>query len=384
MRRYFFRFSTTFFGLLIAIATMNLIVDPYVVYRIGPSTWNSHKRQAEHWISRGETAARNGFDVLIAGDSRALNGLSPDHPALTSYGSVYNISVAGASLFETQKLLEVALDSPHPPRLILWSVPAAPGLSPTQIGDDFEWSQASASHATVEKHVHYLWSLAAANDSLHAVGCVANGHDYGIRQGFQAKPRYAASRAQFMACIPKLLKPLTTAEIDERVQGARATVGAVAERCRAMGTELVIVFPAVHSSFLRGIVDDGGWQVFQGQKAVAVDIANGVNRSGGMMQVWDFTSFSGLNDEPIMTSPGDRMRWYLDASHFSQELGDRALNRIFGREDSDDLAIEFGRRLTPENVAAHLAWQATAAGINLRGEDRVADSHAGRDASSQH
>lgn len=375
MRRYLVWYWSTFVGIVVTFAITNAVVDPYLVYRIGPRQLNAGKRQQDHWISRSETAAGDGYDVLIAGDSRALNGLSPDHPALKSRGRVYNIAVAGASLLEAQKLLEVALDSPQPPELIIWSVPCAPGLKPDQIGDDFEWSRAGAVHSDLERHMHFLLSLHAANDSVHALGCLMNGHSYGVEQGFLTHPKIAATYEQFMACIPKLAKPLTKSEIDERLDGARTSIGSVATRCQQTGTELVIVFPPVHASFLRGIVPDGGWEVFQGQKSVAVDVAREINRNANVMQVWDFTAFGGVNDEPVAAQGYRPLNGYLDASHFNRNLGDRALDRIFGppSADSDRALIEHWKRLTPENLDAHLAQQATEAWRNAGSPSRIAD-----------
>lgn len=359
MRRYLAWYSWTFAFLVLASAIMNVIVDPYLVYRIGPNDLNAGKRQQDHWISRAETAARDGFDVLIAGDSRALNGFSPDHPSLRSYGRAYNIAVAGASLLETQNLLQVALDSPRPPRLILWSVPCAPGLMPDQIGDDFEWSRAGHAHSMSERHSHYLLSLHASNDSIHALGCLVNGHSYGIEQGFKAHPRLVTTYDEFMACIPKLAKPLTQSEIDERLNGARTTIGSVAARCQHTGTQLVIVFPPIHASFLRGISTDGGWEVFQGQKTVAVELAHEINRTTDVMQVWDFTAVSGVNDEPVAAAGYRPLNWYLDASHFNRKLGDEVLSKIFkpGSADAESQIVGFGKQLTADNLRSHLAQQ---------------------------
>jgi hypothetical protein len=77
------------------------------------------------------------------------------------------------------------------------------------------------------------------------------------------------------------------------------------------------------------------------------------------MQVWDFTSFSGVNDEPVVIANDSRIQWYTDASHFNRNLGDQLLNRIFGRPTSNEFIsmAGFGKRLTPQNVESHLAHQ---------------------------
>jgi hypothetical protein len=82
-------------------------------------------------------------------------------------------------------------------------------------------------------------------------------------------------------------------------------------------------------------------------------IAAEANRSRNVshVQLWDFSGYNAISVEPVPES-ADRTtatRWYWEAGHFKQELGDVMLHRMFAEPDRlADAAI--GVKLTPENV----------------------------------
>ena len=50
------------------------------------------------------------------------------------------------------------------------------------------------------------------------------------------------------------------------------------------------------------------------------------------------------------------MQWYWEGTHYSKELGDRVLSRIFAMgRGKDDLPEDFGLPFTSENAEEHLA-----------------------------
>jgi hypothetical protein len=83
--------------------------------------------------------------------------------------------------------------------------------------------------------------------------------------------------------------------------------------------------------------------------------------------VWDFTGYHQLTTETVPDDPKAKMKWYWDSSHYTKELGDIVLDRMFdGNFSGGQDCPDFGTKLTSQNIEAHLAklrtdrarWQA--------------------------
>lgn len=73
--------------------------------------------------------------------------------------------------------------------------------------------------------------------------------------------------------------------------------------------------------------------------------------------VWDFGVYNYIIEEevPSIDDENAKIRWYWDASHYSKEVGDLILDKIFGMtSDDDNIPDNFGVLLTSENIEQHL------------------------------
>jgi hypothetical protein len=101
-RRYIAWFATTFLALAAVTATLNLIVDPYLVFgspRI--KRFNQVKADINDYVRTAKSFEpfRHKTDVLLAGNSRIEMGLDPDHACFTQLGlQAYNLGVPGAGV----------------------------------------------------------------------------------------------------------------------------------------------------------------------------------------------------------------------------------------------------------------------------------------------
>ena len=69
------------------------------------------------------------------------------------------------------------------------------------------------------------------------------------------------------------------------------------------------------------------------------------------------TGYTGYVGETVPPA-GDtttRMKWYLEASHFTPALGEEVLNRLLASGAEQYGPSDFGVRLTTNNLAAHLS-----------------------------
>lgn len=79
--------------------------------------------------------------------------------------------------------------------------------------------------------------------------------------------------------------------------------------------------------------------------------------------LWDFSGYHHYAQEAVPQQAGVPMQWYLDSSHFSQALGQKMLDVMYGAPTAES---SFGVQLRPDNIDAVLqtereqqaAWQA--------------------------
>ena len=109
--------------------------------------------------------------------------------------------------------------------------------------------------------------------------------------------------------------------------------------------------------------------------AVYGDDMKGDGMSG--VSLWDFSGYHQYAQETVPQQPGVAMQWYLDSSHFSQALGHKMLDVMYGAPTAES---GFGVLLRPDNIDAVLqaqreqqtAWQAEHAELSRDLHERTA------------
>jgi hypothetical protein len=125
---------------------------------------------------------------------------------------------------------------------------------------------------------------------------------------------------------------------------------AIMEFCQSHGIELTVFIPPSHAHLLDRIYDAGLGDAFEQWKTELAARVSGP--SARSVTVWDFSGYDAYSTEPV-PARGDRRtatQWFWEPAHFKRALGERMLARMLTDQPSD-----FGVRLTPETVAAHLA-----------------------------
>lgn len=119
--------------------------------------------------------------------------------------------------------------------------------------------------------------------------------------------------------------------------------------CKAQNTELRILIYPYHAHLLEIFHEAGQWPAFKEWKRALVKITDEENRKqeSPAVQLWDFSGYNLISVEPADQTPSTR--WYWEAGHFKQELGDVILRQIFD-EPNPLLDTKIGVRLTQENV----------------------------------
>lgn len=108
---------------------------------------------------------------------------------------------------------------------------------------------------------------------------------------------------------------------------------------RREGIELRMFISPVHARYLVWYQQVGWWPQFESFKRALVEVIDEEARSlpgRSAYELWDFSGFHAAASEtvPRIGDLSTRMRWYLESSHYSPELGDLILDRVLGRPGS--------------------------------------------------
>lgn len=74
--------------------------------------------------------------------------------------------------------------------------------------------------------------------------------------------------------------------------------------------------------------------------------------------IWDFSGYNSISTEavPALNDVNIIMRYYIDSSHYTAAAGNLVLDRLFDYHSPErTLPADFGVRITPANIEAHLA-----------------------------
>lgn len=337
-----------------AAAAVNYWVNPLFLYRDGLSVLGPLARRHFHEDARMAKPliiATRQPDALVLGNSRAELAFDPDHPLLAPG---YNAGLSGGTLSESGQLLMhglrvseprlvVVAINPYrdfflrnrggPARVENWplQVPwrlwfalrgAAALASPRQTWRSLQALVAPAEYAGGKERVHEADGQRAA---AWAQRDLARFGHHGLfrttlKQMFRDSPQ-----ARFLKGNEELIESWM-AGVPENTQ-----VILVAEPIHA------VVYAAGESR--QDMYDRAG----DGVRAM-------VEAAGSRASVWDCSGSSEQNSEPVppRAAKGQRMRWWLEASHYAPAYGNAILDQI--RSDARNGPCV---RIAPETLAAY-------------------------------
>lgn len=113
-----------------------------------------------------------------------------------------------------------------------------------------------------------------------------------------------------------------------------------------------------------------GYELFEVFKRRLVKVNENIALKNGKkpFDLWDFTGYGTLTTEDVPDMKNGKMKWYRDSSHYTKELGDIVLDRMFdGNFSGGQEYPNFGVILTSKNIEKHLQklrmdriqWQAS-------------------------
>lgn len=378
-------------GVLGLVAGINLLVDPYGVFRVldrnginrvKPSAGLHGPMVKAYQVLRARPRS------LVLGNSRAEVGFDPESPAWPEAARpVFNLALPGTGTDATVHYLQHALansDQGRKPSLVVWGVdfmdflvdggqPRYPvALHPEDMRlltlhdgsrNPMRWMRRSRDYA------ESLLTLRAFQDAIATVYLQRDRHAADLTAaGFNPMRDYASHAANegYQALFRQravenikayLRRPKDLFHVDGSASAALNDLRQVMRLCRREGIDLHLAIYPYHAQLLEIFRQTGHWPAFESWKRALVYVVEeeAVATRKPPYPLWDFSAVNAWTGETI-PAQGDRhteMRWYWEAGHFKRELGDHMLRRML---DPEQAAVTgFGERLGSDNLRANLA-----------------------------
>jgi hypothetical protein len=394
--RYLWAWFASTVALLGAVVAINLVVDPYGLFRIiDVAGLNRVKSQASE---RGPLFKHTGVERmhprgLVLGNSRAEIGFDPESPAWPAWARpAFNLALPGAGISAVAGDFDRALRGVTPKLVVVGLDFVDFRVDPTS-DDTFKALAANDPLLEVRERASALITMSALVDSLATVKAQHEPYPTSLTDaGFNPKRDYVgiARREGYFALFRQrdqenartyLRGPKSIFQAGGRSAPGFDAVDRIIALARARGITLRFVIYPYHAHTLTLFHLTGLWPAYEDWKR---ELVRRVDAAHGTMDVelWDFTGFSPYTSESV-PPPGDtgtELRWYWEAGHFKKSLGDLLLanmldaqidgerwgRRLTGRDFEDDLreqrtARDHYERSHPEDVAGLTALVAAAA-----------------------
>jgi len=394
--RYLAITGATVLALVGAVAALNAVVDPFEMTRAPARPGFNQNKPAIHQRVRLTKA----YDVrhvapgaVVLGTSRSHLGLRTTHPGW--HGAPrYNLAFDGATPREMHAYLlhahavrplqqvVLGLDTWHLKHL---PIGTRPGFDPTLLlsdGSAASWLRLFAADARVLASIDTLRASVntlRAQDWAQPRWLAPDGQRLGDAFFRRAGEMFQdeSPRAYFAAYDRQEVgwrRPASPAPgAAPQAAGApaqpsaMADIGRIVEFCRAQGIDLRIFITPAHVHQMEIGALTGEWPGLEQAKRdlvrmLAADAARHPGRPA--VPLWDFSGYSSVTTEPMPAAGSrDEMRYYWDASHFKENVGDWVLARLFGVSDAAAGAppADFGVLLTERNVETAIAATRAAA-----------------------
>lgn len=367
------------------VAAINLFVDPYgmygFVFKRGVNEVKPHAG-ANGVMAKAYQVQRVRPSTLILGNSRAEVGFNPMSASWPSaLQPVYNAALPGAYPITSLRYLQHVIAVQTPEAVVLgvdlmdYLVREDEASGPARTGQALEerrllvtyqgapnpayrrqrFEDFAASVLSLDAFIHSINTL-AAQSRPDAQDLTPQGfnpmRDYaGIarREGYEIMFRQRdEENARAYARRPKNIYR-AGASTSSQLEILRSLIAV----CRERGITLHLAIYPYHAHLLETFHALALWPAFEEWKRALTRLVDESNRLQAIpaVKLWDFSGYNAYSTEQA-PAPGDKkseMRWYWEAGHFKQALGEEILHTIFARAGQDANSA-FGVQLTPSNI----------------------------------
>jgi hypothetical protein len=129
-----------------------------------------------------------------------------------------------------------------------------------------------------------------------------------------------------------------------------ADIQGIIDLCRQRGTRLILFINPVHADMLETFDLLGLWPAYESWKRDLVAMLAQQPGSTGAIALWDFSGYDSYTTESVPNASRDVLHWFWEPSHYTKELGDKIIERLFGGGDGT-----YGVLLTPATIESRIA-----------------------------
>lgn len=382
--RYLKIFSLCSVSIFIIILMLNLLVDPYDLYRLvclrGINAVKPEFRKYSY-MSKAYAVKRLRPQALILGTSRVENGIDPRHPGW-HYQPAYNLGLSGANIYEAFRYYQHAY--------------AVQPLKEVVIGLDllmFNGNNEQSANFTEERLLvdrygcqqprYYrdlltsLISFSALSDSIDTLFRQSStSNELFLPQGqrdpayhYYRTRKYGGYRKRFIKSARVYLGPdseLFSPHRDRRYfiePGVGTTTfdsyRALLRHAYGHNVSLSCFIPPLHAWYWEIIRLNDMWPLWEMWKRELVRINEEEAHTAGKepFRLWDFSGYHVFAAEavPPMEDVEAAMQWHWEASHYKKELGDLVLDVILGYDRAEGtVPSDFGVILNTATIESRL------------------------------
>jgi hypothetical protein len=350
---------------------VNWIVDPFDVYRVvRKEGFNACKPTYEHYARLAKIIQVEKYPKpgLALGSSRTQYGIDMSHP-LWEGKDGWNLAVNGANMYVVRRFFEHAA--------------AVAPLKKVVIGLDFYMFNSykyqgldDDSYLAIDKTGHlnrwrwlrqYVLTLGSGSAFFASVTTLrkqkAIDSEYAMdgRMLTSRERRKILKGAGYNQKFLKIEKEFALANWTSCANNAFTYDNAqginmmseyrnIIDLANRKKIKLYLIISPIHARLVETLYGVGLGAKFEQWKRDITFIVDQMNLQNGNanIELWDFSTYSAYTTEevPVATDRKTVMRWYLDPSHYSVELGNIMLNRLRGERSS----TPFGDRLHSSSI----------------------------------
>jgi len=303
---------------------------------------------------KGKTTALRqcNYDTIVVGTSRAETAIGASHPVLRD-AAYYNAALRAGTMYEMRRMAEYAAQQ-HDLEVVLVSLDYESFNDAIPFAEDFPESPL-AERATVSSYARYLFSLQTFWQSVATFRWNIRDKTPDCEDRGEHRRTYALEAAR--RTFDYILRVYATGHYGEYVPGDRQ-IQHLADLLRELADADVEVYAFISPVHVvqnelmaeMGLIDD-----YYEWKRNLVRVFSEVNRDLPQQQhaaLWDFSGYSEITTEKVPSPDGEKyMRWYTDPSHFTKDVGNLMIDRMFRLQPENVLIAEpFGVQLTSANV----------------------------------
>lgn len=337
-------FFLTTFILIGMVGIFNYVIDPYGLYGSaifkGINNYKPKKDDNDR-LYKAADIIRVKPQTVIIGSSRTKRGIDPNSLVFNQSGTVYNLGINGPNFYEIYRYVKHSVkNNPNLQEVILGidffmfnsKIPNKPTFSESRLEQE---------NLDIQDIINYTFSLdaiLASNQTiLDSYKQPTQDINYGLN-GF--RPHRNANNGQTEWRFQQSIDLYFNLHQDHQFsQEYLEYFRKLVELLKEKKIKLIVFISPAHATDLEAIEVTGRWNDFERWKRELVKIT----------PVWDFFSYNSVTTEPIKPV----MQNYVDNSHYTPEVGQKILERIFNDQVTRGYQ-DFGILLTTSNLEESL------------------------------